>query len=112
MKLLYLVPNVNNEGGVARVLAIKTYYLIEKWNYQIDFLTQNNGSFPHFYNFNKKIGFHDMLLKGNPIQFILNYKRKLNEQIELLNPDIIVVCDNGFKAFLLPFILKKKSQLS
>ena len=108
MKLLYLVPNVNNEGGVARVLAIKTYYLIEKWNYQIDFLTQNNGSFPHFYNFNKKIGFHDMLLKGNPIQFILNYKRKLNEQIELLNPDIIVVCDNGFKAFLLPFILKTK----
>ena len=68
MKLLYLVPNVNNEGGVARVLAIKTYYLIEKWNYQIDFLTQNKGSFPHFYNFNKKIGFHDMLLKGNPIQ--------------------------------------------
>jgi hypothetical protein len=31
MKLLYLVPNVNNEGGVARVLAIKTFYLIEKW---------------------------------------------------------------------------------
>lgn len=48
MKLLYLVPNVNNEGGVARVLAIKTFYLIEKWNYQIDFLTQNKGSFPHF----------------------------------------------------------------
>jgi glycosyltransferase involved in cell wall biosynthesis len=108
MKLLYLVPNVNNEGGVARVLAIKTYYLIEKWNYHIDFLTQNKGSFPHFYNFNKKIGFHDMLLQGNPIQFILDYKRKLNEQIELLNPDIIVVCDNGFKAFLLPFILKTK----
>jgi glycosyltransferase involved in cell wall biosynthesis len=108
MKLLYLVPNINNEGGVARVLAIKTHYLIEKWNYQVDFLTQNKGGFPQFYNFNSKIGFHDMLLKGNPIQFLLNYKRKLNEQIELLNPDIIIVCDNGFKAFLLPFILKTK----
>lgn len=108
MKILYLVPNINNEGGVARVLAIKTNYLIEKWEYQIDFLTQNKGGFPQFYNFNKKIGFHDLILKGNPFQYLLNYKRKLNEQIELLNPDIIVVCDNGFKAFLLPYILKTK----
>lgn len=108
MKLLYVVPNVNNEGGVARVLAIKSNYLIEKWDYKIDFVTQNKGSFPHFYHFNKKIGFHDMILKGNPIQFLLNYRRKLNEQIELLNPDIIIVCDNGFKAFLLPFILNTK----
>jgi glycosyltransferase involved in cell wall biosynthesis len=108
MKILYLVPNINNEGGVARVLAIKTNYFIEKWNYKIDFLTQNKGGFPQFYNFNKNIGFHDMILKGNPFQFLLNYKRKLNKQIELLNPDIIVVCDNGFKAFLLPFFLNTK----
>ena len=108
MKLLYLVPNINNEGGVARVLSIKTFYLIEKWGYKIDILTQNKGGFPQFYNFNKKIGFHDMILNGNPIQFLINYRRKLNEQIELLNPDIIVVCDNGFKAFLLPFLLKTK----
>ena len=108
MKLLYLVPNVNNEGGVARVLAIKTFYLIEKWGYQVDFLTQNKGSFPQFYNFNKKIGFHDMILKGNPIQVLLNYRKNINEQIELLNPDIIIVCDNGLKAFFIPFILKTK----
>jgi len=108
MKLLYLVPNINNEGGVARVLAIKTYYLIEKWNYEIDFLTQNKGDFPKFYNFNKKIGFHDIILNGNSIQYLIDYKRKLNEQIELLNPDIIIVCDNGIKAFFLPFILKTK----
>jgi len=108
MKILYLVPNINNEGGVARVLAIKTNYLIEKWEYQIDLVTQNKGGFPQFYHFNKKINFHDLILKGNFIQYLVHYKRKLNEQIALLNPDIIVVCDNGLKAFLLPFILKTK----
>jgi glycosyltransferase involved in cell wall biosynthesis len=108
MKILYVVPNINNEGGVARVLAIKTHYLIEKWDYNIDFLTQNNGSFPQFYNFNKKIGFHDIILKRNSIQFLFDYKTKLNHQIELLKPDVIIVCDNGIKAFLLPFILKTK----
>jgi hypothetical protein len=30
MRLLYIVPNINNEGGVARVLSVKTNYWIEK----------------------------------------------------------------------------------
>lgn len=108
MKILYVVPNINNEGGVARVLAIKTNYLIEKWDYQIDILTQNNGNFPLFYDYNKKIGFYDMLLKENPFQFLKTYQKSILENIKNLKPDIIVVCDNGFKAFLIPFILKTK----
>jgi hypothetical protein len=39
-----LVPNINNEGGVARTLAIKTNLLIEKWNYEVHILTQNKGN--------------------------------------------------------------------
>jgi hypothetical protein len=30
MRLLYIVPKINNEGGVARVLSVKTNYWIEK----------------------------------------------------------------------------------
>jgi glycosyltransferase involved in cell wall biosynthesis len=108
MKILYVVPNINNEGGVARVLAIKTNYLIEKWDYQIDILTQNNGNSPLFYDYNKKTGFYDMLLKGNPFQFLKTYRKSILENIKNLKPDVIVVCDNGFKAFLIPLILKTK----
>lgn len=106
MKILYVVPNINNEGGVARVLAIKTNYLIEKWNYQIDILTQNNGNSPLFYNYNKKIGFYDILLSGNPFQFLDAYRKSISEHIKNIKPDVIVFCDNGFKAFLIPFIIK------
>ncbi|MEY3501116.1 MAG: hypothetical protein RL308_2788, partial [Bacteroidota bacterium] len=105
MKILYVVPNINNEGGVARVLAIKANYLTEKWDYQIDILTQNKGNSPLFYDYNKKIGFHDMQLNGNPIQFVKNYRNSLLEHINGIKPDVIVVCDNGFKAFLIPFII-------
>ena len=108
MKILYVVPNINNEGGVARVLAIKTNYLIKKWDYQIDILTQNNGNSPLFYDYNKKIGFYDMLLKGNPFQFFKTYQKSILEIINHLKPDVIVICDNGFKAFLIPFIIKTK----
>jgi hypothetical protein len=42
MRLLYLVPNINNEG-VVRTLAIKRTYL-SKWNYEVHILTQNKGN--------------------------------------------------------------------
>jgi glycosyltransferase involved in cell wall biosynthesis len=105
MKLLYLVPSVNNEGGVARVLSIKTNYLIEKFGYQIHILTQNEGNYPKFYDFNKNIIFNDIILKGNIFQFFNSYRTLLKKHIDAVKPDIIIVCDNGLKAFLIPFIL-------
>lgn len=30
------------------------------------------------------------------------------EQIALIEPDVVVVCDNGLKAFTVPFIVKTK----
>jgi glycosyltransferase involved in cell wall biosynthesis len=108
MKILYVVPNINNEGGVARVLAIKSNYLIEKCDYQIDILTQNNGNSPLFYDYNKKTSFYDMILIGNPFHFFKSYRKSIIENIINLKPDVIVICDNGFKAFLIPFIIKTK----
>ena len=106
MKLLYVVPNLNNEGGVARVLSIKTNFLIEKFGYEVHILTQNDGNSSLFYSFNEKIILHDMILKGANIQFLNNYRILLNKQVSNINPDIIIVCDNGLKAFTIPFILK------
>jgi glycosyltransferase involved in cell wall biosynthesis len=108
MKIVYIVPNVNNEGGVARVIAIKANYLIEKLGYEVAIVTQNKGNSPLFYHFNPKITFFDMMLKGNPFQFFATYQKVLNQKIKLINPDVIIVCDNGLKAYTIPFILKTK----
>ncbi|MFV5699363.1 glycosyltransferase family 4 protein [Flavobacterium sp. ZT3R17] len=107
MKLLYIVPSINHEGGVARVLSIKTNYLIEKFEYQIHILTQNKGSFPLFYSFNENIVFHDLILKGNVFKFFNTYRTSLKKNVEAIKPDVIIVCDNGLKAYTIPFILKK-----
>jgi glycosyltransferase involved in cell wall biosynthesis len=111
MKLLYIVPNINNEGGVARVLSIKANYLIEKLGYEVHILTQNNGFSPLFYSFNSNIIFHDLLLKGNFFQFFQFFSKGLKSKIKTIQPDIIVVCDNGLKAYAIPFILKNKVPL-
>ncbi|MFV8346841.1 glycosyltransferase family 4 protein [Flavobacterium sp. ZB4P13] len=111
MKLLYIVPNINNEGGVARVLSIKANYLVEKLGYEVHILTQNEGFSPLFYSFNSNIIFHDLLLKGNFFQFFNSFAKGLKSKIKAIQPNVIIVCDNGLKAYFIPFILKNKVPL-
>jgi glycosyltransferase involved in cell wall biosynthesis len=111
MRLLYIVPNINNEGGVARVLSIKANYLVEKLGCEVHILTQNEGFSPLFYSFSSNIFFHDILLKGNFFQFFNSYSKGLKSKIKAIQPDVIVVCDNGLKAYSIPFILKNKIPL-
>ena len=111
MKLLYIVPNINNEGGVARILSVKANYLVEQLGYEVHILTQNEGFSPLFYTFNCNIVFHDIVLKGNLFQFFKAFSKGLKSKIKTIQPDIIIVCDNGLKAYLIPFILKNKIPL-
>lgn len=105
MKLLYIVPRVNNAGGVARVFSLKLNYLIENFGYEVHVLTQNEGSFPLFYSFHEKIVFHDMTLKGSVFKFFHSFIKSLQKNIEKINPDVIIVSDNGLKAYTIPFIV-------
>ncbi|PWA08451.1 glycosyltransferase family 4 protein [Flavobacterium laiguense] len=105
MKLLYIVPKLNNEGGVARVLSLKLNYLIENFGYEVHVLTQNQGSFPLFYSFHEKIFFHDMMLEGTIFSFLNSFRKSLKSKVETIQPDVIVVCDNGLKGYIIPFIL-------
>ena len=111
MKILYVVPKINNEGGVARVLAVKANYLVENFGYEVQILTQNVGNKPLFYLFNDKIAFHDVSLKGSKISFFLQYAKALKTVLNYIKPDLIIVCDNGLKAYAIPFILKTKTPI-
>jgi glycosyltransferase involved in cell wall biosynthesis len=106
MKILYIVPKINNEGGVARVLSVKANYLVEKFGFEVHILTQNRGNTPLFYSFKEKIVLHDMVLQGNKISFFFQYVKALKKELHSINPDLIIVCDNGLKGYTIPFVLK------
>lgn len=106
MKILYIVPKINNEGGVARVLSIKANYLVENLGYEVHILTQNGGDKPLFFSFNDKIALNDVGLTGGKISFLLQYAKALKTALSTIKPDVIIVCDNGLKAYTIPFILK------
>ncbi|MDO6759417.1 glycosyltransferase family 4 protein [Tamlana sp. 2_MG-2023] len=105
-KLLYITNQVCGAAGLERVLSIKTSYLIDVFNYEIHIITLNQKETDLFYQFHENIIYHDLELKGNPFQYIYQYITKLKTVVNKINPDIISVCDDGLKAFTLPFVLK------
>jgi len=108
MKLLYIVPKIKNAGGVARVLSVKANYFVEQFNYEVHILSQNEEKKLSFYDFNAEIVSHNMILKGNAFQFLKSYKNQINKAIQEVKPDVILIADNGLKAFVFPFIIKTK----
>lgn len=108
MKILYLTPRINNEGGVARILAVKTNLFIEKLGFEIAIATQNKGNLPLFFDFNRNIQFFDFELKGTLLSFISDYKKSVNFILKNYNPDVVIITDNGLKGYLFKYLINCK----
>ncbi|QOG01969.1 glycosyltransferase family 4 protein [Flavobacterium sp. MDT1-60] len=111
MRLLYIVPKIKTAGGVARVIAIKANYFVEHFGYEVHVLSQNEETEMPFYEFNSDIIFHNMILNGNRLRFFYSFQKQINQKISEIKPDIILVADNGLKAFVFPFIVKTKNPI-
>lgn len=108
MKLLYITNGINGSGGLERVLSIKTSYLADQLGHTVHIVGLNNSTSDLFYHFSKAIQLHDIAVGGNPLSYVKSYALGLKKVIAQVQPDIILVCDDGLKAFFLPLLLGKK----
>jgi glycosyltransferase involved in cell wall biosynthesis len=111
MKILYITPFVEGAGGVQRVLSTKTNYLIERYNYEISILATNSAVDNKHYDFNNNIKFYSEQASGNIFTYLYRYSKILKKYIEKIKPDIIVVCDNGYKGYAIPFLISKNKKI-
>jgi len=108
MKLLYIANGINGSGGLERVLALKSSYLADKFNYKVHILTLNKSYQNPFYRFSSNIKFHDIQVNGNYLNYFLSYKNGIKRVLDLIKPDVISVCDDGLKGLLFPVLFGKK----
>jgi glycosyltransferase involved in cell wall biosynthesis len=108
MKLLYITNGINGAGGLERVLSVKLSYLVDQFGYDVHILVLNDLQTKTFYTFSPKVQFHNCEVKGNPIKYILSYVKGIKRTVRNIQPDVISVCDDGFKAFFIPQFLKTK----
>lgn len=108
MKLLYITNGINGAGGLERVLSIKASSLAEIHGYEVSILSLNENYKNPFYSFSEKIEMLSVSVSGNVFEYIKSYKKLIQQIVTKVNPDIILVCDDGLKAFFIPRILEKK----
>lgn len=106
IKLLYITNGIDGSGGLERVLSIKASCLAEQYNYDITILCLNELKEP-FYDFSTKIKFESIEVSGNSLSYFLKYRKGIKNIVKNIKPDVISVCDDGLKGFLLPLILGK-----
>jgi glycosyltransferase involved in cell wall biosynthesis len=107
MRLLYIITNVGGAGGMERILLLKAGYLAQHYGYDIDILVTNPTEEPVHYDVHPAITFRELYpTKDNGITYFKTYTRLLKRAVRHIAPHVIVMCDNGLKSFLLPFIIK------
>ena len=104
MKLLYITNGINAAGGLERVLSVKASYLADHYNYEVTILSLNGNDQHPFYRFSDKVKMLSIAVGGNLIQYIKSYRKGIKKTVKEVNPDIISVCDDGLKGFLIPSI--------
>ena len=110
MKLLYITNGINGSGGLERVLSLKASYFAAVFAYEVHILVLNNTDQNRFFEFSEKIKFHSIPVTGNPVSYLLKYRKGIQNTINNIQPDIILVCDDGLKGFFLPSIIKTKAK--
>ncbi|WP_027375722.1 glycosyltransferase family 4 protein [Kaistella palustris] len=111
MRLLYITNGINGSGGLERVLSIKASALAKQHGYAVAIVVLNDAHKNPFYIFNPKIELMTIQVGGNALSYIAKYKNGLQQAVDLFNPDVISVCDDGLKAYFIPHFIKTSAKI-
>ena len=111
MKIVFIVPSIKNNGGVARVTTLKANYFIENWNYQVAIICQDEKSSDSFFYLNSGIKLYYLSKNSGNFNYIFSYYMQVNTLLENLKPNAVIVGDNGFKGFMMSCFIKFKTNL-
>lgn len=104
-RLLYITNGITGAGGLERVLSVRTRLLAERYGYEIHIMTLNEQGREPFYEFLPQIHLRDVSMRGNPLARLVSWARGIRKTARAVKPDVIAVCDDGFKGFWIPLIL-------
>lgn len=106
MKILYITTRVSGSGGVAKVLSLKASCLVEKFNHDVHIISSNDFDNTTFFSFSENIKLH-FIKKSKVIFRQLFFVYEIRKLVNKIQPDVVIIADNGFKSFVIPFIISK-----
>ncbi|WP_158960555.1 glycosyltransferase [Myroides fluvii] len=106
IKLLYITTSSTGGGGVARILSQKTDAFVQM-GFQVQIISTNDTQKQPFYSFHPQIQWQFYTAPIRTISQVKRYYSFVQQQgIEVFNPDVIFVLDNGIKGYFASYFLK------
>ncbi len=107
MKILYLATFITESGGVAKIVADKVNIFVQR-GIDVCIVSTNDSRAETFYRINDKVKFKFYDKKVNSFIQLKRYYQFVQKIVYEFNPDIILVTDNGIKAYFAPWFLKNR----
>lgn len=101
-KICLILPRLASIGGVQKIIQQRCHALSNDFEFHIIVTNENTFLEPiYFCDMSEiSISFFEKSLKRNPLSWIL----KLRKKVRLINPELVIVLDNGLKGLLIPWI--------
>ncbi|WP_419537294.1 hypothetical protein [Akkermansia sp.] len=104
-RILYIANGITGPGGLERVLSVRTRLLAEEYGDEIHIMTLNERGAEPFYDFHPGIRVHHVAMEGSSLARLAAWVRGIRKTVRIVNPDVVDVCDDGFKGFWIPLLL-------
>ena len=106
-KILYIVPNAMEIGGVQKILADKANLWVADNNDVMILVTNAHGNL--YFDYHQKVKFEIKSLNSKGIKYFLDYKKTVEQAIDVFKPTHVFVLDNGLKGLLVPYFNLQKA---
>ena len=112
MKILYLVNGITGSGGLERVLSIKASLLADHHSCDVMIVSLDEDVREPFFVFSDRIRLRSLKVRHwNPFRHLWAYRSRLQGVVDEFRPDIVCVCDDALKGFLVPMFLRTNASL-
>jgi glycosyltransferase involved in cell wall biosynthesis len=116
MKIVFSTDQIYLHGGIEKVISSKANYFADYLDYEVYIVTSEQKGFEPIYKLSPKI---------KKVDLEINYYRKLSyfnfrnfskipthffkwkKAISIINPDVIITCNDSFDFYWMPFFFKK-----
>ncbi|MEG1506768.1 MAG: glycosyltransferase family 4 protein [Bacilli bacterium] len=106
MKIVYICEGLVNSAGIERIVSLKANYFAEIKKKEVFIIVTSNKNEKPYYELSSEVRIIDLNCELNSIGGIINYRSKLKNKLELINPDVVLVL-SGKEGLIYPFIDKK-----
>lgn len=107
MRVLYVVNGILGSGGLERVLLHKASYMCDEYKYTIRILVLNEPLGKPFYPISPAVEVRHFYATGSAVEYFFKYRKGLRDAVEQFQPDVVSICDDGFKGLLAPLLLPR-----